>query len=445
VCQAAARRNQMKAEEEILLGNGDGGAAAAANKCQSMSDFGDGKAVLVMDSTGRVGNHLFAYTSLVATKIKLGLHAFQAQHSRDILAPYFANLTMPVAEQRLCGFETLFQKYKTVRYAKRMERLRQKVDEYLGYHVDLNVTKTGQLEITQDLIDKGVPADRLVHQDDFKDVIDYEFDRSHFPWELFGGTLPDLEEKAATATARGRAFISENVPTDEAYRTEPGVEEVMKAELKLRPELIASGSVTLARIADEFQAVLKARHEMKAAAANKKKAAKGNTTKKAKKFKRKELTFVGIHSRRTDYTALMLEKGGKELTPNYFVNAMDMYRAHYKNPVFLYVSDDLEWGKRHLLPHAKRTTQDLFFVGDGLPRNVDSVGHDLAVMSLCNHTIISRGTFSYWMGFLAGGNVVRPDHFPEFRKYGEMYHTQLNKDPLKEPPKNRLLLSPPFI
>ena len=44
-----------------------------------------------------------------------------------------------------------------------------------------------------------------------------------------------------------------------------------------------------------------------------------------------------------------------------------------------------------------------------------SIGHDLAVMSLCNHTILTYGTFSHWAGFLAGGSRVLPMHFPEYR------------------------------
>ena len=34
------------------------------------------------------------------------------------------------------------------------------------------------------------------------------------------------------------------------------------------------------------------------------------------------------------------------------------------------------------------------------------IGHDLAVMSQCNHAVASRGTFSFWVGFLAGGKIV---------------------------------------
>jgi len=36
-------------------------------------------------------------------------------------------------------------------------------------------------------------------------------------------------------------------------------------------------------------------------------------------------------------------------------------------------------------------------------------------MSLCNHTIVSHGSFSYWAGYLAGGFVIRPEHFDIYR------------------------------
>ena len=45
-----------------------------------------------------------------------------------------------------------------------------------------------------------------------------------------------------------------------------------------------------------------------------------------------------------------------------------------------------------------------------------SIGHDMAVMSLCNHTILSYGTFGYWSGFLAGGSVIEPQLWAEYNK-----------------------------
>ena len=122
------------------------------------------------------------------------------------------------------------------------------------------------------------------------------------------------------------------------------------------------------------------------------------------------------------------------------------------------MSDDLEWGKEKLEKKARLRNINLYFSGEttktdrrdrdrdrfkysnfniGLARytclNMKlfiinpimnhpnnqishfSIGHDLALMSLCNHTIISHGTFSFWSGYLAGGLVVRPEHFEKYR------------------------------
>ena len=61
------------------------------------------------------------------------------------------------------------------------------------------------------------------------------------------------------------------------------------------------------------------------------------------------------------------------------------------------------------------------------------IGHDLAVMSLSNHTILSRGTFSYWSGFLAGGSTVLPCHFRPYRT--PLYDTDemCHRHPLQKP------------
>ena len=37
-----------------------------------------------------------------------------------------------------------------------------------------------------------------------------------------------------------------------------------------------------------------------------------------------------------------------------------------------------------------------------------SYGVDLAVLALCNHTIMDYGTFGLWGGLLAGGNIIAP-------------------------------------
>lgn len=37
---------------------------------------------------------------------------------------------------------------------------------------------------------------------------------------------------------------------------------------------------------------------------------------------------------------------------------------------------------------------------------------DIALMTICNHTIISTGTFSWWSGYLNNGDVTRYGGWP---------------------------------
>ena len=64
-----------------------------------------------------------------------------------------------------------------------------------------------------------------------------------------------------------------------------------------------------------------------------------------KKFKKKQdITFVGIHHRRGDHLKFQIESGFKPLEAAYFFEAMELYRQRFKRVVFVYVTDDIEWG-----------------------------------------------------------------------------------------------------
>ena len=80
-----------------------------------------------------------------------------------------------------------------------------------------------------------------------------------------------------------------------------------------------------------------------------------------KKFKkRKDITYVGIHNRRGDHLYFQKESGLKTLEPGYFIEAMEMYREKYKRVVFIYVSDDMNWGEEKL----KNTIKKKGFLSD---------------------------------------------------------------------------------
>ena len=60
----------------------------------------------------------------------------------------------------------------------------------------------------------------------------------------------------------------------------------------------------------------------------------------------------------------------------------------------------MKWGTKNL---EDGDDFDLYFVGDGDPKSLPSVGHDLAIFARCNHTIITNGMMSRWASVLSGG------------------------------------------
>eukprot|EP00095_Tigriopus_kingsejongensis_P007018 maker-scaffold232_size243569-snap-gene-1.20 protein:Tk07018 transcript:maker-scaffold232_size243569-snap-gene-1.20-mRNA-1 annotation:"galactoside 2-alpha-l-fucosyltransferase 1" len=123
--------------------------------------------------------------------------------------------------------------------------------------------------------------------------------------------------------------------------------------------------------------------------------------------KAKNLHFVAVHIRRTDATHHMVKQYDlPELTPAYYLKAMDLFLSKYKHVVFILVSDDMLWVEQNIKQRAPR--MPTFLVGDGDPNDPESIGNDMAVLYSCNHTIGSYGTFSFWASFMTAGHTVIP-------------------------------------
>ena len=104
------------------------------------------------------------------------------------------------------------------------------------------------------------------------------------------------------------------------------------------------------------------------------------------------LTFVGIHVRRGDRLSDTIVKLYRVASKSYLVKAMDAFRRNFTRVHFVVCSDDISWCREKL----------------GRQKNVSfsegkSFGVDLAILSLCNHTVATVGTFGWWAGWLAGG------------------------------------------
>ena len=106
-------------------------------------------------------------------------------------------------------------------------------------------------------------------------------------------------------------------------------------------------------------------------------------------------TLIGIHVRRTD----MLDPSLGRNSPNisYYENAINYYKTKIQQPlIFIVCSDDIHWAKTSM----RHLSENIVFSDERRP------AVDLAILSLCDHVIMSVGTFGWWAGYLAGGQVV---------------------------------------
>ena len=105
--------------------------------------------------------------------------------------------------------------------------------------------------------------------------------------------------------------------------------------------------------------------------------------------------LIGIHVRRGDFLKTGQQKYGKAVaSKNYITTAMTYFQKKNNDSFFVVVSDDKNWCKNNL------AGQDVV-----VSENKEAIV-DLAIMTLCNHTIITSGTFGWWGGWLSGGEVV---------------------------------------
>lgn len=115
---------------------------------------------------------------------------------------------------------------------------------------------------------------------------------------------------------------------------------------------------------------------------------------------RRTPTFVGVHVRRGDYVKKMAKSYRGVVADRPFLeNAIGYFRARYGEPVFVVVSDDMQWCRQNV----DTSRGDVYFAGQGIQTSPEK---DFSLLAHCNHTIITIGTFGFWAAYLAGGEVV---------------------------------------
>ncbi|KAG8434094.1 hypothetical protein GDO86_012460 [Hymenochirus boettgeri] len=123
------------------------------------------------------------------------------------------------------------------------------------------------------------------------------------------------------------------------------------------------------------------------------------------KGQRKNATFIGIHVRRGDYINVMPKVWkGVIADKSYLQKAMAYFRKKYKEPVFVVASNGMDWCKENI----DNSEGDVYFSGDG---NESTPGKDFTLLASCNHTIMTIGTFGFWVSYLVGGETIYLTNF----------------------------------
>lgn len=112
----------------------------------------------------------------------------------------------------------------------------------------------------------------------------------------------------------------------------------------------------------------------------------------------RHLTFVGVHIRRGDILTYegFRNYGYTTATAQYIVDAMDVFVSNFSNVVFIVCSNDMVW--------SKNITMKSNYNVEFMEGNTAKV--DMAILSSCDHVIMTVGTFGWWAAYLAGGKTI---------------------------------------
>jgi galactoside 2-L-fucosyltransferase 1/2 len=118
-------------------------------------------------------------------------------------------------------------------------------------------------------------------------------------------------------------------------------------------------------------------------------------------------TWIGIHVRRSDFV-----DHNHSSSDEYLFMAIEYYTSHYSNAHFIVASDDKLYCK-----NLFRNRSNIIVTPKSFSR-----GEDIATLSLCEHSIITGGTFGWWAAYLANGQVVHDKVYPSGCERREYYY-----------------------
>ncbi|XP_052061787.1 galactoside 2-alpha-L-fucosyltransferase SEC1-like isoform X2 [Mytilus californianus] len=114
-------------------------------------------------------------------------------------------------------------------------------------------------------------------------------------------------------------------------------------------------------------------------------------------------TFIAVHVRRGDFVQNQhfVDYGYTSANESYINNAMTKFRSQFSNAFFIFSSDDISWCKNHF------NKSNIAFIN-----KKNSAEVDMAILSHCNHTIVTTGSYGWWTAWLIGGTTIYFKDFP---------------------------------
>ena len=109
-----------------------------------------------------------------------------------------------------------------------------------------------------------------------------------------------------------------------------------------------------------------------------------------------KFTLIGMHVRRGDWLRHPHPKlGFQTATKEYLHRSVNWYKSRYERLIFIVATNGLNWTKTNMPPD----TRAVYLEGH-------SASVDMATLTLCDHILSTVGTFGWWLGWLAGGDVT---------------------------------------
>ena len=138
-----------------------------------------------------------------------------------------------------------------------------------------------------------------------------------------------------------------------------------------------------------------------------------------------DVTVIAVHIRRTDQLARLTKEqlANSTLYTTYFSHAIAFYnRLFNNNTMYVVCSDDIKWSEKNFVTKSP---------------TVFSVGHnadvDFAILSRCNHSILTLGTYGLWTAYMAGGITVIHNGRSPSENLKPLDVINVKSDPMKDP------------